>query len=166
MGLKVSSSMNKALDTLRSFADDQLKTLDSINTLNLTVEQATELTDNFTTTLHDGTERGVSLGDLEAVGNFERDVRSGVKVITHERGIPFLSDNAEVDSFKLSVRFPEIAGHGLSVTNAVYRPGKEDEDNNTYEAVTRSWTSSEDDKAIDEHLLGLAAKLKGAKAKK
>lgn len=166
MSLKVSSSMTKALDTLRNFADDQLKTLDAINTVKVTEEQFGEFVGNYETTLADGTVRGVTLGDYEAVGNLDRDMHSIGKVLTNERGVDFLNDNQEADSFKLTIQLPEVAGHGRSITTAVYRPGKEDEDSNNYSAVTRSWNSSEDDKAIDEHLLGLAAKLKGGKAKK
>ena len=167
MGLKVSTSLNKALANLRTFAAEQLKEPSSPMVLvTVNEEQLNTLTADYSTTLLDGTERGVSMGDLEAVGNFNRDLHSAVKVINSEAGVPYLEKNGDEDSFKTTFSLPEVAGHGLSVTAAVYRPGKEDEDSNNYSSVTRSWNSSEDDKIIDEHLLGLAAKLKGGKAKK
>lgn len=167
MTLKVSANLGKALDHLRTFAAEQLKEPSSpVVLVNVNDEQLGKLTADYATTLVDGTERGVTMGDLEAVGNFHRDLHSATKVINSEAGVPYLEANKEADSFKTTFALPEVAGHGLSITTAVYRPGKEEEANNSYSSVTRTWNSSEDDKFIDEHLAGLAAKLKGGKGKK
>jgi len=164
MTLKVSANLGKALDHLRTFAAEQLKEPSAPMVLvNVNDEQLGKLTADYATTLLDGTERGVSMGDLEAVGNFHRDLHSATKVINSEAGVPYLEANKDDDSFKTTFNLPEVAGHGLSITAAVYRPGKEEEGDNSYSSVTRSWTSSEDDKFIDAHLLALAGKLMSKK---
>lgn len=166
MTLKVSNSMTSALNKLREFGAEQLKEPGSVVEINIDNDQLVKLTEGYTTTLSTGTERGVTVEDLEATHNFRRDLHTATRALNTEVGIPYLEKNGEQDSQKLSINLPEVAGHGLSITSAVYRPGANEETNQNYSAVTHKWAASEDDKAVDEHLAKLSSKLKAAASAK
>lgn len=158
MGLKVSGSMNKALAHLREFSAEQLKDPQPVNVVEVSEEQFGKLVNDYETVLKDGTERGITLGDFEAVGNFQRDLHTATRVIAGEVGIEYLEKNDDQDSLKLTMKLPEIASHGLTITGAAYRPGVDEETSQDYSAVTRTWGGSEDDKAVDAHLKALLGK--------
>lgn len=165
MTVKVSAPMNKALIALRNFAAAELKDPQPINAIKIDDEQFVSLINDYSTTLASGTERGITVEDVEAVGNFHRDIHSGVRLITAEAGVEYLENNQDADSFKMSFELPQVAGHGLSTTAAFYRPGKEEETSQDYSAITRTWTASADDKLIDDHLAALSVRLKSGKKK-
>lgn len=164
MGIKISAPLNNVLENLQRFAADQLKEPQPQVAVSVKQDQFEQLVSNYSTTLGNGEERGVTTGDIEAVGNFHRDMHSAVRLLAGQEGSKFLEGNQDEDSFKLSFNLPEVAGHGLSVTSAFYRQGDDEKDNSAnYSAVTRSWNSSEDDKAIDAHLLDMRVRLKSKK---
>lgn len=164
MGIKISAPLKNVMDNLRDFAAEQLKDPQPQIAVEVKDEQFSKLVENYSTTLTSGEERGVSVGDIEAVGNFHRDVHSATRLLAGEEGSKFLESNADEDSFKLSFKLPEVGGHGMEATGAFYRQGEDEGDNSaSYSAVTRKWNGSEDDVNIDAHLMDLRVRLKSKK---
>jgi hypothetical protein len=119
---------------------------------------ANALTDYRTVT--DSGERGVSIDDLQAVGNFRRDLQNATRMFAGDNGVTHMETNAEADSFRFTVNNEEL---GLSVQAAFYRPGREEQGNTNFVSITDQWEGSDEDKAIEAHLKGLTKQLAGTK---
>lgn len=165
MGLKITKPLQGILDNLQAFADEEMKDgIQPIVQVQLKDDQLVKLTEGYETTLSNGVTRGVTVEDYEAVGNFNRDLHDATKLLTGQVGSKFLKENEEEASFKMSVKLPDVAGNGQTITGAFYRPGEDEKDNSdNYTAVTTSWNQSADGKAIDEELAGLRKALRKTK---
>lgn len=106
---------------------------------------------NYTTTTDIG-ERGLSFDDIQAVGNFRRDLQNATRAYAGDTGSEFMTANANSDSFRVTVDNPSI---GVSVQAAFYRPGREEQGNTNFVSITDEWEGNDEDKAIEEHLKAL-----------
>lgn len=115
----------------------------------------TALTEGYTTKLSTGTERGVTVEDLEAAANFNRDLFAAHKLVNGEISYDRLGTHEGIDRFGITF----AATGALSVSGAVFRPGKELEDGQPdYASITRGFDADETFDAIDKHLKGLRSK--------
>lgn len=123
-------------------------------------DQTIELLDGYTTKVSDGTERGVSIGDLEAAGNFRRDMQNAGRVLTGDFGHDTMLADPECSDVRLSV---EIEPLGTTIESAFYRPKQGEQASTNFVSITDEWDGNDDDKAIEAHLKKLTQKLSGYK---
>lgn len=105
-------------------------------------------------------ERSVSVDDIEAVGNWRRDMQNAVRMFGGDNGVEYLEEHTDSDSFRVTLNTEDNA---LSIQAAFYRPGKEEQGNTNFISITDQWAGSEEDKAIENHLKGLTKRLAGGK---
>lgn len=113
------------------------------------------LLDGYTTVLRDGTERGVTAQDIEAVGNFKRDVAPVHRLVSGELGYGYMKENSDSDRYKNTLDL----GPDLQLTAVHFRPGKELTTEETYSAITENYDKTDDFKAVSAHLAALAKSL-------
>ena len=105
-------------------------------------------------------ERAVSVDDIEAVGNFRRDIQNAVRVYAGDVGHDYMVAHQDADSYRLTLSTQDNA---LSIQSAFYRPGREEQGNTNFISITDQWAGDDEDKAIEAHLKGLTKKLAAGK---
>jgi hypothetical protein len=128
--------------------------------LEITLDNAKlgEVLTDYRTTTSVG-ERAVTVDDIEAVGNFRRDLQNATRMFAGDTGLTYMQTNEDADSYRITVNTQDNA---LSVQSAFFRPGKEEQGNTNFVSITDQWTGSDEDKAIENHLKGLTKTLAGA----
>ena len=160
---KLNAQQNRLSKVLREQYGQALEGLDEGATAlehKTSVEQRAALFDGYETTLRNGTTRGVTEEDVEAVGNFHRDLLVSHRYVSGEISNERLLANDKLDSFGVN----NDVLHGLTIGAKTYRPGKEEGDQDTeFGFISRGFDLDEGSKAVDDHLKSLRKKLTGKK---
>lgn len=123
-------------------------------TVDFSADQLNQVFDGYTTTLRDGTERGLTAQEFEAASNFRRDFSNAHSLVAGELGYARLESSADLDSVMLTANLTP----SLSITSGTYRPGQELAGEESYTSLTDTFTEDADFKAMRETLKGLSEK--------
>lgn len=127
--------------------------------LDMNKDKLATLLEGYTTTVSGVENLTVTVQDVEKVANFRHDYQQALRVHGANIGATYMEDNAEAESFRITLN-TELAGNKeLSVQTAFFRPGKEDQGNCNFVSITDTWEADDEDKAVDAHLKSLTKRL-------